>query len=158
MEMKRRVYLDTTIPSYAVDRRTDLLIRYRRQITRTLLESTEGFEFLVSEVVRAELGRFPFPDQGSAIAIVQDLQDLPILPEVVQVAGYFRENMLVPSYDIADSLHLALAAVHKLDALATWNFRHLANPRKRRHLAVLCGRLGLAPPEVVSPEELMEVG
>ena len=75
---------------------------------------------------------------------------------VVEVAEYFREHQLVPSYDIGDSLHLALAVVHRLSVLATWNFRHLANPRKRRHLAVLCRRLSLSASDVVSPEELLE--
>jgi hypothetical protein len=41
--------------------------------------------------------------------------------------------------------------------LATWNFRHLANPAKRTHLRVLNGRLGLPVPEVVSPLDLLEI-
>ncbi|MBI4701201.1 MAG: hypothetical protein HY744_08595 [Deltaproteobacteria bacterium] len=124
--MLQRVYLDTTIPSYAV------------------------------ELVRAELARGAFPARAEALALVAPLPDLPLSPEVVQVAQYFRENVLVPSYDIGDSLHLALATVHRVAALATWNHRHLANPRKRRHLAVLCGRLGLPAPDIASPEELLE--
>ncbi|MDI7269695.1 MAG: PIN domain-containing protein [Myxococcota bacterium] len=154
--MKLRVYLDTTIPSYAVDRRADLVVRYRRSITGRLLAARRRFEFCVSEVVRAELTRGRFPGQAEALRAIAGFPDLPLVPESLQVAEHFRLNLLVPSYDIGDSLHLALAAVHQVPVVATWNHRHLANPRKRRHLAVLCARLRLAAPDVVSPEDLLE--
>ncbi len=154
--MRRRVYIDTTIPSYAVERRADIAARYRRSTTRRFLAATARFDFFVSDVVRAELARGAFPRCRDALGVAAKIRDLPIVPEVVQVASVFRENLLVPSHDIGDSLHLAIAVVHRMDALATWNYRHLANPRKRRHLAVLCGRLGLAVPDVAPPDELLE--
>ena len=154
--VRSRIYLDTTIPSYAVERRADLVARYRRGASRRLLGAGRTFEFLVSDVVRAELLRGLFSARHEALRLIRKLPDLPVTPEAAQVAEYFRDNLLVPSYDIGDSLHLALAAVHRVAALATWNYRHLANPRKRRHLAVLCGRLGLAVPDVVPPDELLE--
>ncbi len=38
----------------------------------------------------------------------------------------------------------------------TWNVRHLANPNKRMHLAVICLRLGRVPPLIVTPDMLQE--
>jgi len=154
--VRKRVYLDTTIPSYAADTRTGVVIGYRCLLTNRLLKAGDRFEFCVSEIVRAELARGSFPNQTRAAALIANLPDLPLTPEVVEVAEYFREHQLVPSYDAGDSLHLALAVVHNVSTLATWNFRHLANPRKRRHLSVLCRRLSLLAPDVVSPEELLE--
>jgi hypothetical protein len=150
------VYLDTTIPSYAVDDRKNVVVGYRCLLTNRFLGVANRFDFWVSEVVRAELARGSFPNKARALAMIADLPDVPLTAEVVEVAEYFREHQLVPSYDIGDSLHLALAVVHRLGVLATWNFRHLANPRKRRHLAVLCRRLSLSASDVVSPEELLE--
>ena len=43
-----------------------------------------------------------------------------------------------------------------MEYMLTWNVQHLANPNKRMHLAVLCMRLGLAPPAIVTPDMLQE--
>ena len=55
-----------------------------------------------------------------------------------------------------DALHLAVAIIHQMEYILTWNVKHLANPNKRTHLAVLCMRLGLAPPQLVTPDLLQE--
>jgi hypothetical protein len=34
----------------------------------------------------------------------------------------------------------------------TWNQKHLANPNKRTHLAVICARLNLPVPQIVTPD------
>ena len=39
--------------------------------------------------------------------------------------------------------------------LVTWNFAHLANAAKRRHIEVLNRRLYLPTPVICSPDELM---
>ncbi len=55
-----------------------------------------------------------------------------------------------------DALHLAAATVHRMDYVVTWNVQHMANPNKRTHFAVVCLRLGLIPPQVVTPDLLVE--
>jgi len=39
----------------------------------------------------------------------------------------------------------------------TWNVQHLANPNKRTHFVTLCLRLGLIPPQILTPDLLIEV-
>ncbi len=51
---------------------------------------------------------------------------------------------------------MATAMVHRMDYVLTWNVRHLANPNKRTHFAVICLRLGLVPPLIVTPDMLQE--
>ena len=36
------------------------------------------------------------------------------------------------------------------------NVKHLANPRKVRHLETICLRLGLVPPRILTPDMLWE--
>jgi len=38
----------------------------------------------------------------------------------------------------------------------SWNVRHLANPNKTAHLRAVCRRLGLVPPQIVTPDLLWE--
>jgi len=61
----------------------------------------------------------------------------------------------MPRRDFRDAFHLALASVHEVEYLVTWNFAHLANASKRTHIEVLNRRLHLPSPVICSPEELM---
>jgi len=64
----------------------------------------------------------------------------------------------MPSSDLRDAFHLALATVHEIEYLVTWNYGHLANASKRTHIEVLNRRLHLLSPVICSPEELILEG
>ncbi len=49
----------------------------------------------------------------------------------------------------------AVAAVHAVDFLLTWNCKHLANAQIARTIALVCQRLGYRMPSICTPEELM---
>lgn len=55
-----------------------------------------------------------------------------------------------------DAIHVAVATIHACEFLLSWNVKHLANQNKVRHLRVLCQRLGLVPPTIVTPDLLWE--
>ena len=54
-----------------------------------------------------------------------------------------------------DAVHVAVSIMHKMDYLLTWNQKHMANPNKRTHLAVICARLNLSVPQIVTPDLLI---
>lgn len=60
----------------------------------------------------------------------------------------------MPADLAGDAAHLAIACVHEMDFLRTWNIRHLANPNRTDHLIVINRRLGLLTPAIVTPEML----
>ncbi len=57
---------------------------------------------------------------------------------------------------ISDATHLAYASYYGIDYLLTWNCNHLANARKKKHITIINGRLGLSTPEIVTPLNLVE--
>ncbi len=60
----------------------------------------------------------------------------------------------LPPKALVDALHIALAAVHKIDYLLTWNCKHIANIEIYRKVAALCRENGYEPPLICTPEEL----
>ena len=76
-------------------------------------------------------------------------------PGLTEVVEYYIEHRLMPAESGGDAVHLALASMHSIDFLLTWNCRHLANANKTQHLAVLNGRLRLHVPVVTTPLTLM---
>jgi hypothetical protein len=53
-------------------------------------------------------------------------------------------------------MHLAIASVHGVDYLVTWNCTHLANALVRRALAETNSSMGLVTPIICTPEEMLE--
>lgn len=53
-----------------------------------------------------------------------------------------------------DAIHVAIATVHRMDFILSWNVKHLANPNKRTHFSVICMRTGFLPPTIVTPDML----
>jgi hypothetical protein len=79
------------------------------------------------------------------------------LQEVLDLADLLVSEKVMPSPALeGDALHLAIATLHRMEYVLTWNVKHLANPNKRTHLAVICMRLGLTPPILVTPDLLQE--
>jgi hypothetical protein len=62
---------------------------------------------------------------------------------------------VIPPRAIRDAAHIAVAAVHEIDYLLTWNCRHMANAQVTRRISRVCDRLGRRMPTICTPEELM---
>ena len=61
----------------------------------------------------------------------------------------------MPRQAAEDALHIAVAAVHGLDFLLTWNCKHIANAMMRSAIERVCREAaGYEPPVICTPEEL----
>ena len=153
--MPGQVYIETKIPSAHATTRADPGSLYRREKTREWWTvQLSLYESLISDAVVLELGQGDWPGKEEALRLIQPLPRLEIDEEVLAVARRYVAERLVPAELGGDALHLAVACVHEVDFLLTWNIRHLANPNKLGHLTVINRRLGLLTPQIVTPETL----
>ena len=117
-----------------------------------------SFDLYISDEVIRELSDPDFPAQvrAPALAMLDGLSALDLNAEVVALAGVLAGERVMPSPAVeGDALHVAAATIHRMDYLLTWNQKHLANPNKRTHLAVICARLNLPAPQIVTPDLLI---
>jgi len=61
----------------------------------------------------------------------------------------------MPVRAVNDGFHLAVAGVHGMDYLLTWNFRHLANAELMVAYREIFFLRGYEAPIICTPEELM---
>ena len=61
---------------------------------------------------------------------------------------------ILPPKAMADQLHIAIAAVLKMEFVVTWNLAHMANAHVKRQLANKLHDFGYNAPDVVTPEQL----
>lgn len=155
--MKRRVYVETTIPSFYFEKRSQPEMVARRKWTRIWWEkAVVEHELVTSEAVLDELARGDFEGRDSCLALVDSLPLLSVQPPIAEIVEAYVAHHLMPRDPAGDALHLALASFHRCDFLVTWNCRHLANANKFDHLRRVNGILGLFVPSLVTPLELLE--
>jgi hypothetical protein len=80
---------------------------------------------------------------------------LEITDQARQLARGLVTEALIPRKAAEDALHIALATVHGMDYLLTWNCRHIANAEIRKVVTAVCSTRGYEPPVICTPEELM---
>ena len=155
--MRRRVYVETTIPSFYHETRAGPAMVARREWTRLWwAKATAEHDVVTSEAVYDELSRGEYSTREACLELLRDLPLLAILPPVAEIVEGYLAHQLMPRDPAGDALHLALASYHRCDFLVTWNCRHLANANKFDHIRRVNGILGVHVPSLVTPLELLE--
>lgn len=149
------VYLETSFVSACVTTRDDIASKYRRQISRDWWQTQAAlFDTVISQEVLTELSNPKYPRRKEAQDWIADVPLIAITETVVGLAEIFVRERVMPRPVAGDALHVAAATVHGIDYLLSWNVRHLANPNKLTHMRAVCLRIGLVPPQIVTPDLL----
>ena len=155
--MKPRVYLETTVVSYLTARPSrDVVQVAHQEITREWWEKRrKDFELYISQVVLREASSGDPDAAARRLAAIGDIQLLDVTVEVEVLAEALVVEGPLPEKAGDDAIHLALAAVHEMDYLLTWNCTHLANAEMMAAIRLLLEKKGYTAPEVCVPEELL---
>ncbi|MEM7792622.1 MAG: type II toxin-antitoxin system VapC family toxin [Verrucomicrobiota bacterium] len=129
-------YIETTIPSYYTLRPARDVVQLTRQSQIKLWwdSGCSGFDLYTSQETIDEAGR---GDADFAAKRLDLLNALPVLEVTQRVEDVTRRLLgagLIPAAVASDALHIAVASVHRMDFLVTWNFKHIVNPHIRRRL------------------------
>jgi hypothetical protein len=97
------------------------------------------FDVFSSAVVAGEIAAAPEPRRAIIEALVLKVSPQMLLtkPEVERLAGLYVQRRALPLGSRADAFHVALATYYGMDALLSWNFKHLANINRHRRLMAI---------------------
>ena len=157
--MKPRLYLETTIPSYLVARRSrDLRLAADQETTQQWWETERhDYELFISQAVVFEVSR---GDANFATARLDHLREFPLLPRTSEASALITHLLasgIIPAAAADDAAHIGLASAHGMDFLLTWNCRHINNHHIRVRLERACAAFGLVCPDICTPAELMKL-
>lgn len=151
-------YIETTIPSYYVARSSMNVIQASRQAsTRVWWDGDRsGFDLFTSQEVlqEARLGDVDMARQR--LEFLSPLPKLELTEEIGELAHKLIQAGLVPEKAASDAVHIAVASVHQMNYIVTWNFKHIANPYTRDRLRAVVADAGFHLPVMCSPEELIQ--
>ena len=155
--MKESIYLETTIISYYSSRpNRDIVIAGHQQITKDFVDkSALQYDIFVSELVIEECKS---GDKEAAILRLELLKTFNLLElndAALSLAKSLVSSKIVPNQYAEDALHIALATIHGMDYLVTWNCKHIANAHIRNKLEKAIRKNGYILPVICTPEELM---
>jgi len=155
---KPAVYLETSVIGYATSRPSrDLVVAARQQITQEWFAlRARGWELFVSQLVDTEAAGGDEVAARERASFLEGMPRLRITDEAGELAGHLVESGAVPRPAGVDALHIAVAAVHGIDYLLTWNCKHIANATMRQAIEGACRQAGYEPPIICTPEELMD--
>jgi hypothetical protein len=151
--------METSVVSYLYARPTKDIIMAARQLNthRWWNERRRQFEIFISQFVWNEAS------QGDKIRVKQRLKALKPLRwvqvnrDTTKLARRLLGAGLLPDNAIIDAFHIALAAVHGIHFLATWNLKHINNPATADQVREQCRKAGFHCPVICTPEELLSV-
>lgn len=156
--MKATVYLETTIVSYLAARPSrDLVVAAHQEITWEWWDTRRGaYDLRVSQQVVDEAGAGDPTLAGRRLELLRGIPLVELNEETGEVAKALTEEGPVPAGEFRDAVHIAVATVHRVDYLLTWNCSHIANAHMRAGIAATCQRHGYREPVICTPEELLE--
>jgi predicted nucleic acid-binding protein len=154
--MKPTVYIETSVIGYLTSwPQRDVTVAGHQQTTRDWWPTArERFSLCASQLVAQECEGGDEEAARDRIEVLAELRLLPTTPEAEQLASRLLEEHAVPETEPEDALHIALAAVHGIEYLVTWNCRHIANAAVRAAIERVCRESGFRPPIICTPEEL----
>ncbi len=137
--MKSKVYIETSIISYLVNRPSrDLILAAHQQVTHEWWNNRRPkFDLYASQAVMDEASE---GDEEAAQLRLKVLRGIPLLElrvEALDLAEMIVRHKALPKKASQDALHIAVAAIYGMDYLLTWNCKHIANAVIRRKLQKL---------------------
>jgi hypothetical protein len=156
--MQSKAYLETTIASYLTARPSrDLIAAANQQMTHDWWHDHRwDFDLYVSQFVIEEASAGDPEAATRRLAVLADLPQLDVTDAVQHLAQALLTQVPLPPNAQVDALHIAVATVHGMDYLVTWNCTHIANATLRHRIEAICRAEGYEPPIICTPQELLE--
>ena len=152
--MKQRIYIDTSVVGGYFDEEF-------KEATIKLFDRLDNNEiiFVVSDLLDLELLKAPQQVRQLLLNYSADkFQRVELTEEAIKLADTYISEKVVGKTSSEDCRHIAMATIHKVDVLASWNFKHIVNLDRIKGYNSVNMRLGYSIIEIRSPKDLVNYG
>lgn len=150
---KLKLYLDTSIFNFAF---ADDAPK-EKEITLKFFSEIGGYEAYISEVTIEEINRTPEEAKRKQLFEFMTEYDLKELsfdkPAKILADKYIQEGVIPQKYQ-EDAFHIAIASVNNLDAVISWNFKHIVKLKTKIEVVGINLFMGYKEIEIYSPWEV----
>ena len=89
---------------------------------------------------------------------IEKFNRIELTEEAILLADTYIAEKVVGKTSLEDCRHIAMATIHKVDVLASWNFKHIVNLDKIKGYNSVNLKLGYQMIEIRSPKDLINYG
>jgi len=149
--VKQRIYIDTSVVGGFFDSEFS-------ETTHGLFERLEKKEiiFVVSDLLELELIGAPQKVRELLYKYPPtSFERIRLSKEAIELADKYIEEKVVGRTSLEDCRHIALATIHKVDVLVSWNFKHIVNLARIKGYNSVNLRNGYSMLEIRSPKDLL---
>lgn len=150
--MKPSIYLDTSIYGGYFD------VEFE-EFTKPLFDRIRKLDFnlFYSDLVQEELANSPDKVKELVQSLSSEITfNISTNEEALNLAKSYIDEKVVGKTSFADCVHIALATIHKVDYLISWNFKHIVNVDRIRGYNSVNLRNGYSILEIRSPREFLK--
>lgn len=153
---KATVYIETSVISYLTARPSrDIIVGAQQQLTADWWENQRfAYTLFVSTVVVEEAAGGDEIAATRRLDALAGIKVLEVTDEITRVAAHLLQRGAIPQTAVQDALHIAIAAVYRIQYLMTWNYKHIANAVMREAITEACHAAGFHAPVICTPVEL----
>lgn len=133
--MKTKLYLDTSIPSAYFDTSKPV----RQLMTQKWFENDAvNYDLYISILTLEEISRIENNEKLAAIKeliVSTNITVLEFTEEATLLGDQYMRQGAIPLSEPEDAYHIAVATINAIEALASWNFKHIVsiNPIRKIH-------------------------
>jgi len=150
------VYIESSIFSYLTAKPSrDIVLAAHQQITYDWWQFEKPyFDVYSSQVTINEISAGDTNAAERRLDATESIVLLDISTESSYLAQALLSEGALPHKASLDALHIAIAAVHQIRYLLTWNCKHIANATMRPIIERIIHNAGFTAPIIATPEEL----
>lgn len=157
--MPKSGYIDASVLSSLTSSPTRDLVTAARQFETIEWWTIQSphFELFRSDVPIDEAGQGNEDAANRCIEVLCEMTVLTLTDDASDLARALISGGAVPegAEDVAN--HIAVAAVHAIGYILTWNFAHMANTVTIPIVSDICEQQGFSSPITTTPNQLMKV-
>jgi len=155
--VRETVYIETSILGYLTARSTkNLILAANIEVTKDWWEKrSQVFDLYASLIVVDEASLGDSEIATKRVALLENCKLLNPTEAGQELTIQFLAKSNLPDKAANDAAHIALATVHGMDYLLTWNCKHIANVQIQKKLTQICSDFGYELPRICTPYELM---
>ena len=140
-DFKLRLYIETTTFNWYFDERPE-----HEDVVR-LFEAVKAGKFIgcTSQYVTDELKKAEEPKRTKMLSLIDEygIIELASKPKIIALAEEYIKAGAVPQTQSFDSLHIAFASVHGLNAIVSYNFNHINRNKTKVLIPLINAKQGV---------------
>jgi hypothetical protein len=155
--VKPKLYIETSVIGYLTSAPVrEPLVAAHQQLTREWWQAHRfEYELFTSRIAVEEAIRGNQAEAQLRTQALADVTRVAVTPAVEALVPALLKATGLPLRVYADMSHVAVATIHGMQYLLTWNCRHIANAKILPKVARACREYGYEPPVICTPEQLM---